>query len=63
MTVVKDDANAAAVTATAPVGLEAKGKSFAWRSTIQAVGMLPVLVLLGIAFELMSGRFLSWQNL
>jgi len=35
----------------------------AWRSTLQAIGMLPVLIILGIAFQLMSGRFLSIQNL
>jgi ribose transport system permease protein len=63
MTVVKDEANAAALPATAPVGVEAKGKSFAWRSTIQAVGMLPVLILLALGFQAMSGRFLSWENL
>jgi ribose transport system permease protein len=63
MTVVKDEANAAALPATAPVGTQGKQKSFAWRSTVQAVGMLPVLILLAIGFELMSGRFLSWQNL
>ncbi|NBJ11661.1 ABC transporter permease subunit [Microvirga arsenatis] len=38
-------------------------RRLAWRSTLQAVGMLPVLIILGIAFELMSGRFLSFQNL
>jgi len=63
MTVVKDEANAAATPATAPVGTDAKGKAFAWRSTIQAVGMLPVLFILAIGFHLMSGRFLSWENL
>jgi ribose transport system permease protein len=63
MTVVKDEANAAALPATAPVGVEAKQKSFAWRSTIQAVGMLPVLILLALGFQAMSGRFLSWENL
>ena len=35
----------------------------AWRSTLQAIGMLPVLIILGVVFELMSGRFLSFQNL
>ena len=63
MTVVKDESNAAAVPATAPVGVEAKQKSFAWRSTVQAVGMLPVLILLAFGFQFMSGRFLSWENL
>ena len=30
---------------------------------IRTVGMLPILILLGIAFQLMSGRFFSPQNL
>ncbi|KLK91169.1 ribose ABC transporter permease [Microvirga vignae] len=38
-------------------------RRLAWRSTLQAIGMLPVLIILGIVFELMSGRFLSFQNL
>jgi ribose transport system permease protein len=38
-------------------------RRLAWRSTLQAIGMLPVLIILGIAFELMSGRFMSFQNL
>jgi ribose transport system permease protein len=38
-------------------------RKLAWRSTLQAIGMLPVLILLGIIFELMSGRFISAQNL
>lgn len=33
------------------------------RLAVTALGMLPVLILLGIAFELMSGRFLSVNNL
>lgn len=33
------------------------------RSTIQAIGMLPVLVLLAIGFHLVSGRFLTFNNL
>jgi ribose transport system permease protein len=33
------------------------------RQMIQVLGMLPVLILICIAFELMSGRFMSWQNL
>ncbi|WP_204213379.1 ABC transporter permease subunit [Microvirga pudoricolor] len=38
-------------------------RAIAWRTTLQAVGMLPILIILGIAFELMSGRFFSFQNL
>jgi len=33
------------------------------RQILQVAGMLPVLVLLGIGFELLSGRFLHWNNL
>jgi ribose transport system permease protein len=44
-------------------GSQSIQRRLAWRSTLQAVGMLPVLIILGIAFELMSGRFLSVQNL
>lgn len=33
------------------------------KSTIMAMGMLPVLILLAIAFELMTGKFLSVNNL
>ena len=33
------------------------------RQLVQVAGMLPVLVLLGIGFELLSGRFLHWDNL
>ncbi|HZB62167.1 MAG TPA: ribose ABC transporter permease [Microvirga sp.] len=38
-------------------------RRLAWRSTLQALGMLPVLIILGVVFELMSGRFMSFQNL
>jgi ribose transport system permease protein len=38
-------------------------RRLAWRSAMQAVGMLPVLVILAIVFELMSGRFMSVQNI
>jgi ribose transport system permease protein len=38
-------------------------RRLAWRSAMQAVGMLPILIILGIVFELMSGRFMSVQNL
>lgn len=44
-------------------GTQSMQRRLAWRSTLQAIGMLPVLIILGIVFELMSGRFLSFQNL
>lgn len=44
-------------------GTQSLQRRLAWRSTLQAIGMLPVLIILGIVFELMSGRFLSFQNL
>jgi len=44
-------------------GTRSLQKRLAWRSTLQAIGMLPVLIILGIAFQLMSGRFMSVQNL
>ncbi|WP_445504734.1 ABC transporter permease subunit [Microvirga sp. G4-2] len=44
-------------------GTRSLQRRLAWRSTLQAIGMLPVLIILGIVFELMSGRFLSFQNL
>lgn len=40
-----------------------KQRRLAWRSAMQALGMLPVLIILGIVFEVMSGRFMSVQNL
>jgi len=33
------------------------------RTMLQIAGMLPVLILLCIAFEVLSGRFISWNNL
>jgi len=33
------------------------------RQLIQVAGMLPVMILLCIGFELLSGRFMSWNNL
>jgi ribose transport system permease protein len=51
----------------AAIGPDAASQSMqrrlAWRSTLQALGMLPVLIILGVVFELMSGRFMSFQNL
>jgi len=44
-------------------GMQARQRRLAWRSTVQALGMLPVLIILGVVFELMSGRFMSVQNL
>ena len=41
-------------------GNAAKAK---FRSTLTALGMLPVLVILAIGFHLLSGRFLSVNNL
>ncbi len=35
----------------------------AWRSTLQTLGMLPVLLLIGVGFELLAPRFGSWGNL
>ncbi|WP_230532248.1 ABC transporter permease subunit [Microvirga roseola] len=47
----------------AKTGNQSSQRRLAWRSTLQAVGMLPVLIILAIVFELMSGRFMSFQNL
>ena len=49
--------------ATAPGGAGQGSRSQTMRSLIQIAGMLPVLILICIAFELMSGRFMSWSNL
>jgi len=57
----------ATVQGAGTTGADAKAQDnqrrLAWRSTLQALGMLPVLIILAIVFELMSGRFLSFQNL
>jgi len=47
----------------APGGAGQGSRSQTMRSLIQIAGMLPVLILICIAFELMSGRFMSWNNL
>ncbi|MCB8821425.1 ABC transporter permease subunit [Microvirga rosea] len=47
----------------ADTGGQSRQRRLAWRSTVQALGMLPVLIILGAVFEFMSGRFLSVQNL
>ena len=52
----------AAATATGGAGLSARQVQI--RSLVQALGMLPVLIILAIAFHYLSGyRFLSEQNL
>lgn len=51
---------------TAPqptTGTTSEARARQWRSTLTALGMLPVLVLLAIGFHLISGRFLSFGNL
>jgi ribose transport system permease protein len=57
----------ASIQGTGAVGVDAGAqrtqRRLAWRSTLQALGMLPVLLILGVVFELMSGRFMSVQNL
>jgi len=57
----------ASIQTSGAAGIDAGARSLqrrlAWRSTLQALGMLPVLIILGIAFEFMSGRFMSVQNL
>jgi ribose transport system permease protein len=42
---------------------QAKSNKARGRSTITALGMLPVLIILAIGFHLLSGRFLSVNNL
>ena len=32
------------------------------RAFLQIVGMLPILILLGIFFEISTDRFMSWMN-
>jgi len=34
-----------------------------WRARLQIIGMLPVLVLIVVIFELLAPRFLTWNNL
>ncbi len=62
---IENARNPAAAPAGAPVDAAERSRQrrLAWRSTLQALGMLPVLVILAIAFEFMSGRFMSWQNI
>lgn len=42
---------------------EATLKKHQWRATVTALGMLPVLILLAIGFQMLGGRFLSLNNL
>lgn len=37
--------------------------TFSLQKSLKSVGMLPILILLCIGFEVMSGRFMSWDNL
>ena len=39
------------------------GRNLAWRSTVQAVGMLPVLLLICVGFALLNSRFATASNL
>jgi len=55
--------NSPAKSPGADLDRNAAQRSIAWKTTLQAVGMLPVLIILGIAFQMMSGRFFSFQNL
>jgi ribose transport system permease protein len=51
-------------TPAAPGGQGLSARQVQIRSLIQAVGMLPILVILGIAFHLLTeGRFFSGQNM
>lgn len=43
--------------------LPAKKAPFSLQKTLKSVGMLPILILLCIGFEMVSGRFMSWGNL
>lgn len=49
-------------TATQGAAAPARTKRQQLRSTFQAIGMLPVLVLICIGFQLMSGRFATLSN-
>ncbi len=48
---------------TTPPLAAAPPRAIAWRTLLQTLGMLPVLLLIGIGFALLSDRFLSWGNL
>ena len=53
-------------TSSEATGAEASrsaGRSMALRGIIQAAGMLPVLIIICIGFELLTGRFLSARNI
>lgn len=51
------------VTASNRKGPDSGGSAARMKSTIMALGMLPVLILLAIGFHLMTGKFLSVNNL
>jgi len=53
-------------TATLPAGTQerdAARRGVIVRGLVRSIGMLPVLILIGLGFELMTDRFLSWQNI
>jgi ribose transport system permease protein len=50
------------MTTTAQTAEKSRNKAYL-RSTLSAVGMLPVLVILAVGFQLVSGRFLTFGNL
>ena len=65
------------MTASADIASHEQRRREAFRSTLQALGMLPILILIAILFQFLSGyvqngsiagawadgRFMSWQNL
>ncbi len=44
-------------------GIGKPAQPFSAQKMIKAMGMLPILIILCIGFELMSGRFMSWANI
>jgi len=50
-------------TSTAAQAAARGTRSQTMRQVIQLAGMLPVLIIICVGFELMSGRFMSWANL
>lgn len=58
--------NTTTKSSTAPAALTklaAQKNKFSLRLMLKTVGMLPVLIILCIGFEMLSGRFMSWSNL
>jgi ribose transport system permease protein len=49
--------------AAAPVGQGLSARAVQMRSVIQAIGMLPVLILIAIGFHLATGKFLNATNI